>query len=212
MQYEKQAFSDGQTLTAANMNHMEDGIAELERRFAAHESGCIAKHFVTTIEGNGEESLSFHVPFEPDALLVINYDTLNRYTNYTVQAFIADLRALGLLAGNSFTSRSTGAPYVMTMTTTSLLTRYSRAEDGTVTLRNISAVTGYGRFAQGVNYSVTAVKYTDKTDKELFTDLVNRLEGSGTVEVCQAKAEAAFTDEEWQSLIATKPDWTFTFV
>lgn len=56
------------------------------------------------------------------------------------------------------------------------------------------------------------MKYTDKTDKERIAEMVNGLTGSGSLTLNKNKVNAAFTTEEWNALIATKPDWTFAFI
>ncbi len=177
------------------------------------EAVCAGRHYVTVLPGSGETAMSFHVPIEPDLLVVIGYDPTVLAKDYQVMMFVYDIAAFGLMGGYMLTNFNQNA-YSLAMTTVSALAKYSRAADGTVTLDNIKGNNSHpvGTFAENVQYSVTAVKYTDKTDKERITEMVEGLTGSGSLTLNKAKVSAAFTDEEWKALIATKPDWTFAFV
>ena len=174
---------------------------------------CHAKHYVTVMPGSGETSLSFHVPFAPDLLMVVGFDPTVMTGTDQILLFVYDIAAFGLMGGYMLTCRKQNV-YSLAMTTVSALEKYTRAEDGTVTLSNIkgNATHPVAAFAENAQYSVTAVKYTDKTDKERITEMVEELTGSGSLTMNRAKVNAAFTDEEWSALIATKPDWTFAFI
>lgn len=178
---------------------------------AAEAARCAAKHYVAVIEGNGETSISFHVPFEPDFLVVMCYNprAWGGGGGTLVGQFVYDIRAFGMVSAQAVVYQSDGGKSQL-MTPSSVLSRYSRAEDGTITLENVGSTTG--SFAAGMGYIVTAGKYTDRTDKELITEFVRSLGGSGSVSINQAKVDTAFTSEEWAALIAEKPDWTFSMV
>lgn len=178
-----------------------------ENSVALHEK-CVRNHFTATVTGDGSQQLTFSLPFQPDALWIVCTDPILRVQDNLVGFFNVDFRALGLLCAVSQCSNS-GAYYNMAMTNTSVFSRYSMADDGTVTVQNVSARDGYGVFGAGLPYVIIAVKYAEKTDKVLFTELIERLTGSGTLQVWGEKVHAAFTDEEWNNLTATKPDWTF---
>ncbi len=172
---------------------------------------CVAKHFVTTVIGNGTTSLSFKVPFAPDALVICCFDPRIRGAKNNLLTWTADLRSFGIMscrytlmsaAGGSFTAGTVG--------TSSVYTHCPQAEDGTITIQNIAGSGGKCIFASDCLYIVVAVKHTDQSDKERITAFVNGLTGSGTAEMAKTKVDAAFTAEEWAALIATKPDWTFS--
>ena len=181
----------------------------------AEDTGCEKKHFTTVVPGTGEGSLSFHVPFEPDLLCVSGLWTATLTEKNNLIAFVCDLRNFGQIGGFS-TSHTTGNTVKLTSyTTISVLSRYSRQENGLVTLANITTEANSGVnsiFSDQIQYTVTAVKYTDKTDKERITEYVESLTGSGKATLNRAKVNAAFTDEEWAALIAPKPGWTFAFI
>ena len=173
---------------------------------------CATKHFVCNFKGSGTGSVSFYVPFEPDALCITGFDPTFSKKPYALGSFVADLRAFGQAAGNTaYGNASSGAMTNAAFTTTSVLNRYSRTEDGTVTIQNISSSVAVV-FDASYTYTAVAVKYAEQTDKERITDFVNGLTGSGTVTLNQAKVSAAFTDDEWAALITTKPNWTFNWI
>lgn len=171
---------------------------------------CAAKHFVHNFVGDGSSSVSFHVPFEPDTVQIIGCSPFANTKEYALAMFVYDRRAFGFLGGAALHGKtSTGILTTTMMTTTSALKRYSRTEDGVITIKGIATSVV---FDPDYLYTVVAVKYTEQTDKERITDFVNRLTGSGTVTLNQATVNAAFTDDEWAVLIAHKPDWTFTWI
>lgn len=170
---------------------------------------CTSQHFVHTFAGSGTGSVSFSVPFEPDAVQIIGCSPFANTKKYAAAMFAYDCRAFGLLAGFALYGSSTGALGNSMLTTTSALKRYSRSEDGIITIKDITTSVV---FAPDYLYTAIAVKYTDQTDAERITAFVESLTGSGTVTLNQAKVRAAFGDDEWAALIARKPDWTFTWI
>ena len=192
-------------------------VAENQQRVydagkAKAEGQCALKHFTAEFYGNGGNSHTINIPFEPDVITVFGYaPTLLTGTNQ-VFIFTADLRAFGI-AGGYAVIHSTGTAMLSVMfTTKSISSRYSRADNGDITLSNISTGDGEkGSFASDIKYTIVAEKYTDKTDKELITEFINGLNssGTGTLTLSKTKVNAAFTDAEWNTLIANKPSWTF---
>lgn len=192
--------------------------------YAAGKAECAQKHHVITVAGNGTDKISFHVPFKPDVLLVFvseagmygKYDV----NNTAVHSIYLDLAGFGMIGGKLelYYNKATKG---LNMTTVSILTRFSQVADGLVTLQNVTdkSFTNSagaqlpGIFAEGKDYVVVAAKYTDKTDKERITEYVLGLSDTGgSVTLNGAKKTAAFTDDEWNTLIAQKPGWTFSFI
>lgn len=198
---------------ALTLDGMATGIAEVyEAGESAERAKCVAKHFVTTILGNGETSIRFHVPFEPDFLSVFcNDPDIYGAASPTVCCVYFDICSFGLLAAERYIGVSTGV-HSAVMSSESYKSRYSRAEDGIVTIGNLASSAGTGVFKVNRPYTVCAVKYVEQTDKERITEYIRSLGDSGSTTINQSKVEAAFTDEEWAALIAEKPGWTFSFV
>lgn len=201
----------GSNETFAFPDGMAAGVSQVyEAGESAERAKCVAKHFVTTILGNGETSISFRVPFKPDFMTVICSDSdVFSNANNIIYAVMLDISTFGFIAGTEYVSAS-GGMKGQQMTSTSIYKRYSQASDGTVTLQNIGSTVG--KFFSGRSYTVVAVRYVEKSDKERITEYIRSLGDSGSTTLNQAKVEAAFTDEEWAALIAEKPGWTFSFV
>ena len=172
---------------------------------------CAAQHFVHNFIGDGGTSYSFHVPFEPDFIQIFCFDPTVINKASVLASFFYDRRAFGLYAGTYQYGSGSGSLKNGAFSTTSASTRYVRAEDGTITVKDFtsSAVIVYGA---GLPYTIVAVKYAEQSDKERITAFVNGLTGGGSVTLNQAKVNAAFTTDEWAELIGTKPNWTFNLV
>lgn len=194
--------------------------AELQAKYdegvtAGQENGaaiCAAKHFVHNFVGDGGTSVSFCVPFEPDTVELIGYDPLILHTPSAVLNFIYDIASFGRVVGSCQSTDASISVKSAVISHTGMVERFSQAEDGTITLHDLGSSSHTSNFIEGFVYTVIAVKYTEQTDKERITEFVNKLTESGTVILQQEKVNAALTEDEWAALIATKPDWTFTWI
>ena len=179
----------------------------------ASTENCSARHFVTEFYGNGQRAYTLNIPFEPDMIVLLGLDPMVFVGSSSIAICAIDLRPIGMAAG-VFYLQDTGMTFYGTlMTSQSYKTRYSRAANGDVTLQGLTSSSPVvnGVFNKNIKYKLAAVKYTDKTDKELITDFVNGLPSdySGSVTMNKEKVDASFTSAEWSALIATKPNWTF---
>lgn len=194
-------------------------IAENQQRVydagkAVAEHKCALKHFTAEFYGNDQTSYTINIPFEPDIVMLVAQDPTVLTATNNVFSFFADIRAFGMVGG-TIVGHTTGTQLInMAMTSKSIFTRYSRAENGDVTLTNMTINDGNkpdGIFPSNVKHTLVAAKYTDKTDKVRITEFVNGLSssGSGSLTINQDKVNASFTTAEWNALVATKPNWTF---
>lgn len=179
---------------------------------AKGEEICAEKHFVHNFVGDGRGTYSFHVPFEPDVVQIMGFDPRVLSVAGYLALVLCDIGAFGLLAGFVQYAAGAGAVSNTAYTTVGMRTRYSRTEDGTVTIANIGPAGVAVNYGKGISYTAVAVKYTDQTDKERIIAFVTGLTGSGSVTLNKAKVSAAFTDSQWAALIATKPRWTFSWI
>ena len=187
---------------------MEEKLLQIaENSIALHEK-CVEKHFVTSVAGSGSDVLSFHLPFEPDCLLVVCTDPQILSVTNTMLSFMADFSSLGYITA-VFNSSSGGSLFNMAMTNTSMYSRYSRTPEGLCTLQNFVNKGASCLFREQLQYQVVAVKFKLPSDRERIYDLVENLTGSGTMKIWGEKLHNALTDEEWAALKATKPNWTF---
>ena len=173
---------------------------------AAATAACAGKHFVGVVHGGGTKSLSVQMPFDPDALTVM----------------AADMRTVGgQVVFFNFLPRSVShyiGLYCYTgagSTSISSFGSLTRAKldqavyaDGVFTLSLADSVAA--AFDADTDYIVLASKTETRTNKEILTDFVAGLaDTGGSVTVSQAAVNAAVTDAEWATLIATKPNRTF---
>lgn len=174
---------------------------------------CNARHFVTEFYGNGQMAYTLNIPFEPDLILLMGMDPMVFVGSSNIAICTIDLRPIGMAAGVYYVQETGMVFYGTLMTSKSYKTRYTRAANGDITLQGmtIASPAVNGVFSKNIKYKLAAVKYTDKTDKEMITDFVNNLPSgsSGSVTMLQEKVNACFTTAEWSALIATKPNWTF---
>lgn len=145
---------------------------------------CAAKHFAQIVDGSGTDVLRFGpVPFAPDMVEVMCFrgvhgdDPSNRdnIRDSIVHLFTCDLRSIDgtdTLSGVSLLSKraisTNGTPIqngrFMLASPATAATKYSRSEDGTVTIKNVTAAesgtTYTGTFADNCKYICVAVKVT----------------------------------------------------
>ena len=170
--------------------------------------------------GEGTISYTFSLPFEPDAIYITSDAVaLSKSEMFGMTLFPTTLSMLGGFI-QFITKAATGTAFPtlgnMTMTGLTIFDRYSQQtqEDGTV-LITITPYTNttYGnkKFAEGVRYTIEAIKYNDLSPKERVTQYVSNLSTlGGAVTLNGAYVTEAMTKTEWEALMATRPEWTFT--
>lgn len=205
------AFPDEFADAAQNIRNI--GYSEgYDGGMAQGQAACAAQHFVHTFVGDGGTTVTMNIPFEPDKLIVFNLNPLVQTRAKEIALLVADLSAFGRYAAIAALGSGTALNNAV-YSTKSVLSRYSRQADGTVTLNNIlTSATDIGVFTAGQTFVVLAIKHIEQTDKERIADFVNGLIGSGTVTLNQARVNGAFSEGEWAALIAAKPNWTFVFI
>lgn len=189
---------------------------------AATAADCAARHFTAHFAGNGENSFSLAIPFDPDMVCIVCHSA---YTNVTTLAGAwLDLRFnrrnaaryamhfMYIPAGGNRTNVRVAAD------TARQLLSYS---DGMLTLSAPNDTLKQVFWRSDCMYILTAVKYTDKTDKELVSEEIALLpDTGGTVEYSLIRINEIFetvagandgaASVEWEALVATKPNWTIT--
>ena len=175
---------------------------------------CQAKHFVGTLMGSGTSILTIPVPFKPD-LIAISTSVGYAETKSSIQHLVLDLHTCGYLSGNMSYIDSVGTQRFNIYTTTNVFTRPRfEYEDGKVILDMSSNSNPTIAFKPNSIFFVNATKFT-ATPKQRTTAEIKFLpnESSGeTIQYTAFKINENFTTEEWESLIATKPNWTFALV
>ena len=178
---------------------------------------CHNRHYAAVIRGSGTSELTFTLPFEPDVIEICCNDPDIRATCGIVAYAQLDLAALGQLTGIfCMTAGPVGSGNLGSYTNAlsaaaKLPERYRRSEDGTVTIGNLPYNSTFGVWDSSLEYMVTAAKCVTRSDKERITQIIERLPEGQThkIHIQKAKKDGAFTDEQWNELIAAQSTYTF---
>ena len=202
-------MSIGEKLTA---------IAENEEKVyaageAAARSHCRSEHYVTTVVGDGGTALIFELPFAPDLLCVTGFHPVNHSQINAVVMLVADVSSMAYRWCVGSARVSSGGSDSYTIKPSTFAKKFVHMGDRKYALCDLpTAKGGTSYFSEGLPYVVTALKYTKQSMQERIEEYVLSLTGSGTASLGADAVNAAFTQEQWSSLIEQKPDWTFTLV
>lgn len=175
--------------------------------FEAGEKKHIMRYSSVLVVGNDTGALQFNCPFEPDYIVVTAHGATAQSASNTVVFALFDRRAFARVGG--FFRTRQGGTYKNNASSTETGYAYFACENGICT---VSPPSSYNvTFGNDTQYICAAVKYTDKTDKELLTEEISLLADTGAaLEYSKLRINETLTDAEWQTLIATKPNRTFT--
>lgn len=175
--------------------------------YAAGEKKHTSKYATALVTGDGTNTISFAVPFEPDAVFV-TYHGANVFavSNSLLQA-VFDFRSFATSSGMYRVYRE--GKFLQGAVSNANGRDYFRYADGVCT---VEVLASYGTpFLSGTQYVCTAVKYTDKTDKELLAEEISLLPNdSRTVQYSRDRVYGAVTEEEWAEIIGGKNKITFS--
>ena len=175
--------------------------------YAAGEKKHTSRYVTAFVTGDGTNSISFDVPFKPDAVFV-TYHGANVFavSNSLLQA-VFDFRSFAPTSG--MYRVQIGGSVKQGAVSNANGRDYFRYADGVCT---VEVLASYGTpFLSGTQYVCTAVKYTDKTDKELLAEEIALLPNdSRTVQYSRDRVYGAVTEEEWAEIIGPKDNITFT--
>ena len=157
--------------------------------------------------GDDTNIISFPVSFKPDCIIITAHGAYAIEAQNAVQQMVFDSRSFARYGGMYRVIKG-GSRTHGTMSSTSG-GNYFRWNNGTCEVECPSSLTA--PYPKDSQYICVAVKYTDKDDKTLLTEEVSLLADSGdTVKYSKARINATVTDDEWQIIIASKPNRTFS--
>jgi hypothetical protein len=175
---------------------------------------CQSKHFVGTVMGSGTSILTIPIPFKPD-MIMLSTSVGYGETKSSIQHLVLDFHTCGYLCGCMSFIDDVRSQRFSIYTTNAVFTRPRfEYEDGKVILTMSSNSNPTVVFKPNSIFFVNAVKL-NPTPKQRVTAEIYALpnESSGeTIQYTTFKINENFTTEEWESLIATKPNWTFALV
>lgn len=174
--------------------------------YAAGEKKHTSKYATALVTGGGTNTISFAVPFEPDAVFVTYHGAdVFAVTNSALTA-VFDFRSFASDAG-LLRVRRNSSNMQANVSAANGKTVFNVA-DGTCTVIVPSA---YGTpFLSGTQYVCTAVKYTDKTDRELLEEEIALLPNdTRTIKYSRDRVYGVVTEAEWSAIIGPKNKITF---
>ena len=178
----------------------------LPRVFEAGEQKHKMRYQSVLIRGNGTGALQFDCPFKPDYILVAAHDADAHSAVNSVILAAFDFRTFAMVGGFLRTRQS--GSYKNNAVTATTGVNYFLWADGLCTVAPPSSYNVV--YPTDVRYICTAVRYTDKSDKELLEEEIALLaDTGGTIQYSESRINETVTDAEWQALIAQKSGRTF---
>ena len=198
------------------LDAMAESVGEVyENGRAAEQAVCAAEHFRTSLFGSGKQVLTMEIPFYPDVLTICAISPYLEASGNSARVFVADTRSSGKRTAflmHLSSAKADGAK--MYSDTISGLLGYA---DGKLTV-DIAGFSNVGTWNTNTRYSVSAVRFPNETAKVLIEEQIALLPdavpsgNTGAMQYNSTKINKLFTAEEWEALIATKPNWTFSMI
>lgn len=175
--------------------------------FEAGEKKHTSRYATALVVGDGGNIVSFPCSFEPDFISVSYHGADAMASDNSMLLISANKKAFARISGMHREVRS-GSMMHGNISATGVAT-YFRYSNGTCTVEAPASLGAY--YTNNTQYVCVAVKYTDKSDRELIEEEIALLSETGaTLEYSRTRVLATMTQAEWETLIATKPNRSFT--
>ena len=188
--------------------------AGYEKSRAECQAECQAVHFSTSVYGSGIPKLEIPIPFMPDMLSVYCVDAFTENTPLSYLGVQVDFRACGKASGVYRGVASTGQ-LASVSCSPSLRDKDFNYSNGVLTFVPTSGTSATLNFREQSKYAVVATTYPGEDGKTLLREQIENLPDqvpsgqSNQLTFTRAAVERYMTAEEWENLIATKPNWKF---
>ena len=184
----------------------------VQKVFEAGESKHKMRYATAFVTGDGTNTVSWDCPFEPDVMYVTVNGAEGNFTPKSILFMTFDFRAFARYGGHYRFLDAAGTRMQGNMSSGSGRNYFKYANGKCeVTLPVTQSTEAY--YNENSRYVCAAVKYTDKSDGELLCEEIAQLADTGEVlQYSKARINATVSDAEWQTLIANKPNRTFTLV
>ena len=178
------------------------------------QAACQAVHYTTSVIGSGTRRMEFPIPFEPDifAFFCVSADAVD--TPYGYRGLIVDFRSVSRYAGHMMATNANGASGSLSLAPSDVPT-FVRYENGVMIYEIEGDRHQSQHFPATARYAVVAIRYPGEDGETLLREQIALLpdvvpqNSSGTLTYTREAVERYMTAEEWENLIATKPNWTF---
>ena len=166
--------------------------------YSAGEAKHTSRYAVAFVTGDGTKNISFDCPFEPDYIAVQYHGAAASSAAASVTGMYFDRRAFAF-HGGFYTVRLNSTNYIGTVGSATGGDYFTWA-DGICEVIIPSKLNA--TYIDGCQYICTAVKYTDKSDRELLEEELSLLEPTGgTLYYSEARVTSVMTIEEFEALI-----------
>lgn len=167
---------------------------------------CESKHFSQAVMGSGTTELVFPTPFKPDFISITTFDPTGMHTTNAVAYFVMDVETIGFACGTYGLYLGGGGGFdSAAMTSKSTTTRFSWV-NGETKVYNLNN----GVFDSNLTYVVSASTYTDKPLRQRMEEFIRDMKSGASASFHRIKINEAFPIyQEWEELVATRPDCTF---
>lgn len=166
--------------------------------------------YATAVYGNDSRVFEVAIPFVPDAVCVYCQDVYAGAKKDTYRGFMAEMRTAGGYMGQVSYRKSDGTATSSAVGATTGLSTFTYA-DGVFRFELPAANIPTVIWRSNARYTVWAAHFPEENVKQLIIDQLERLpdEEGGTLTFSTKRINDLFTTEEWEALIATKPNWSF---
>lgn len=186
-----------------------DGMAAaIPLVYGAGEAKHTSRYATFFAVGDGTNIISFNCPFKPDSFFVTAHGASAMSADNAIMQMVFDARSFARYGG-MYRARKDRSHTHGTMASSSG-GNYFRWADGVCAVE-VPASLGTP-YISGAQYIATAVKYTDKSDRELLEEEISLLADTGeTIQYSKARVLSVMTEAEWDAFTKTaKPSRTFT--
>lgn len=207
-------MSIGSKMKTIGENLMAVYDAAFARGEGKGQAACQGVHYTASAMGSGTRRMEFAIPFRPDLVIVYSTAPAAEQVPNSYRGVIVDFRACGRNCGNALLCHSNGVAS-STAFPVSYLYDLFHYENGVLTYEPPADKMVEYLFRREVRYNAMAVKYPGESGALLLREQIALLpdvvpqDSSGTLTYTREAVERYMTAEEWEKLIATKPNWTF---
>ena len=177
--------------------------------FEAGEKKHTMRYATALVVGDGTNIVTFACSFEPDCIFVTPHGADAMSADNAIMQMVFDRRSFAR-HGGMYRAKKDASNTQGTMASASGRTYFAWA-DGICTVEVPSSLNA--PYITGTQYICSAVKYTDKSDRELLEEEIALLAETGaSIQYSKKRINDTVTEAEWQALIAQKPNRTFTLI
>ena len=175
---------------------------------------CLMNHYTATFFGSGTNELLLDIPFQPDIVTVYTTHSYTSCFPNCYRGFTVDLRACGRHMGNFYYTLGEGITRSAWLTSTLEGTIVS-FQDGKFRFGLDAEAVKDVAWIPNIQYRLIAMKFPEENGKQLLQEEIMNLpdtvpqDFSGQLAYVKSVVYTYFTPEEWESLTAQKPNWTF---